>query len=88
MSLQEQSCCLGLHITRSILCLSLLQADLLAIQFLLNATESSLHQLTALLDCRGLYKVPGVGGAGEDNRGPHFPVESRTVVTWARQQHL
>ncbi|XP_054986900.1 LOW QUALITY PROTEIN: protein tweety homolog 2 [Sorex araneus] len=30
--------------------------DLLAIQFLLNSTESSLHQLTALLDCRGLYK--------------------------------
>ncbi|XP_049625486.1 protein tweety homolog 2 isoform X2 [Suncus etruscus] len=30
--------------------------DLLDIQLLLNSTESSLHQLTALLDCRGLHK--------------------------------
>ncbi|KAM7068704.1 protein tweety homolog 2 [Molossus nigricans] len=30
--------------------------DLLSIQLLLNSSESSLHQLTALLDCRGLHK--------------------------------
>ncbi|XP_037347680.1 protein tweety homolog 2 [Talpa occidentalis] len=30
--------------------------DLLAMQLLLNSSESSLHQLTALLDCRGLHK--------------------------------
>lgn len=41
-------------------CLSVcLQEDLLSIQLLLNLSESSLHQLTALLDCRGLHKVPG-----------------------------
>ncbi|XP_004709377.1 protein tweety homolog 2, partial [Echinops telfairi] len=32
------------------------QKDLLEIQLLLNSSEASLHQLTALLDCRGLYK--------------------------------
>nr|XP_019596009.1 PREDICTED: protein tweety homolog 2 isoform X2 [Rhinolophus sinicus] len=32
------------------------EKDLLRIQLLLNSTESSLHQLTALLDCRGLHK--------------------------------
>ncbi|KAF5901824.1 protein tweety 2 isoform X1, partial [Clarias magur] len=32
------------------------ERDLLGIQGLLNATESSLHQLTALLDCRSLHK--------------------------------
>uniref|UniRef100_A0A4W5L1M6 Protein tweety homolog n=1 Tax=Hucho hucho TaxID=62062 RepID=A0A4W5L1M6_9TELE len=36
-----------------ILCL---QRDLLGIQRLLNSTEFNLHQLTALLDCRGLHK--------------------------------
>ncbi|XP_041073146.1 protein tweety homolog 2-like isoform X1 [Carcharodon carcharias] len=30
--------------------------DLLGIQLLLNRSESSLHQLTAMLDCRGLHK--------------------------------
>lgn len=33
------------------------QRDLLGIQRLLNSTEFSVHQLTALLDCRGLHKV-------------------------------
>lgn len=37
----------------------LLQNDLLGVQLLLNSSESSLHQLTALLDCRGLHKVLG-----------------------------
>ncbi|XP_068118662.1 protein tweety homolog 2 isoform X3 [Hyperolius riggenbachi] len=32
------------------------QKDLLGIQLLLNSSESNLHQLTALLDCRGLHK--------------------------------
>uniref|UniRef100_A0A2K5DEB8 Protein tweety homolog n=1 Tax=Aotus nancymaae TaxID=37293 RepID=A0A2K5DEB8_AOTNA len=32
------------------------EKDLLAIQLLLNSSESSLHQLTAMLDCRGLHK--------------------------------
>ncbi|XP_059204968.1 protein tweety homolog 2-like isoform X2 [Centropristis striata] len=32
------------------------ERDLLGIQRLLNSTESSLHRLTALLDCRGLHK--------------------------------
>uniref|UniRef100_A0A9L0S4T9 Protein tweety homolog n=1 Tax=Equus caballus TaxID=9796 RepID=A0A9L0S4T9_HORSE len=32
------------------------QKDLLGIQLLLNSSESSLHQLTAMLDCRGLHK--------------------------------
>lgn len=35
----------------------LFQRDLLNIQHLLNNSEASLHQLTALLDCRGLNKV-------------------------------
>lgn len=34
-----------------------LQRDLLGVQHLLNSSEASLHQLTALLDCRGLNKV-------------------------------
>lgn len=33
------------------------QRDLLGVQHLLNSSEASLHQLTALLDCRGLNKV-------------------------------
>lgn len=33
------------------------QKDLLGVQHLLNSSETSLHQLTALLDCRGLHKV-------------------------------
>ncbi|MED6269037.1 Protein tweety 2-like [Characodon lateralis] len=33
------------------------ERDLLGIQHLLNSSEASLHQLTALLDCRGLNKV-------------------------------
>lgn len=41
------------------LSLSLLQKDLLGIQLLLNNSETSLHQLTAMLDCRGLHKVLG-----------------------------
>ncbi|XP_069511222.1 protein tweety homolog 2 [Ambystoma mexicanum] len=32
------------------------QKDLLGIQQILNSSESSLHQLTAMLDCRGLHK--------------------------------
>uniref|UniRef100_A0A673WQR9 Protein tweety homolog n=1 Tax=Salmo trutta TaxID=8032 RepID=A0A673WQR9_SALTR len=32
------------------------ERDLMGIQHLLNSTEASLHQLTALLDCRGLNK--------------------------------
>ncbi|NP_001080592.1 protein tweety homolog 2 [Xenopus laevis] len=32
------------------------QKDLLGIQLLLNTSESNLHQITALLDCRGLHK--------------------------------
>ncbi|XP_003464953.1 protein tweety homolog 2 isoform X3 [Cavia porcellus] len=32
------------------------EKDLLEIQFLLNSSETSLHQLTAMLDCRGLHK--------------------------------
>ncbi|KAM9210804.1 protein tweety homolog 2 isoform 1-T1 [Dugong dugon] len=32
------------------------EKDLLGIQLLLNSSEASLHQLTALLDCRGLHK--------------------------------
>lgn len=39
--------------------LLLLQKDLLGIQILLNSSETSLHQLTAMLDCRGLHKVLG-----------------------------
>lgn len=35
------------------------QKDLLGVQKLLNSSETSLHQLTALLDCRGLHKVRG-----------------------------
>uniref|UniRef100_A0A803VMT5 Protein tweety homolog n=1 Tax=Ficedula albicollis TaxID=59894 RepID=A0A803VMT5_FICAL len=33
------------------------EKDLLGVQQLLNSSETSLHQLTALLDCRGLHKV-------------------------------
>ncbi|KAG8129230.1 hypothetical protein E2320_015938 [Naja naja] len=36
--------------------LPLLQKDLLDIQKLLNYSEMNLHQLTAMLDCRGLHK--------------------------------
>ncbi|XP_052612511.1 LOW QUALITY PROTEIN: protein tweety homolog 2 [Peromyscus californicus insignis] len=32
------------------------EKDLLGIQILLNSSETSLHQLTAMLDCRGLHK--------------------------------
>uniref|UniRef100_A0A8D2B4T4 Protein tweety homolog n=1 Tax=Sciurus vulgaris TaxID=55149 RepID=A0A8D2B4T4_SCIVU len=32
------------------------EKDLLGIQLLLNTSETSLHQLTAMLDCRGLHK--------------------------------
>uniref|UniRef100_A0A8D2MZR6 Protein tweety homolog n=1 Tax=Zonotrichia albicollis TaxID=44394 RepID=A0A8D2MZR6_ZONAL len=32
------------------------EKDLLRVQQLLNSSETSLHQLTALLDCRGLHK--------------------------------
>ncbi|XP_007524626.1 protein tweety homolog 2 [Erinaceus europaeus] len=40
------------------------EKDLLEIQLLLNSSESSLHQLTAMLDCRGLHKdyVDGLSG--------------------------
>ncbi|NXP65026.1 TTYH2 protein, partial [Chloropsis cyanopogon] len=33
------------------------EKDLLGVQQLLNSSETGLHQLTALLDCRGLHKV-------------------------------
>lgn len=51
-----------------------MQRDLLGVQHLLNSSEASLHQLTALLDCRGLNKVcffsvwcqsSRIGSAGE-----------------------
>lgn len=42
----------------------LLQKDLLGVQQLLNSSETSLHQLTAMLDCRGLHKVRGGPGKG------------------------
>ncbi|XP_062937238.1 protein tweety homolog 2 isoform X2 [Cynocephalus volans] len=32
------------------------EKDLIRIQLLLNSSESNLHQLTAMLDCRGLHK--------------------------------
>ena len=48
--------------------LFLLQKDLLGIQLLLNSSESSLHQLTALLDCRGLHKVRGGPGGQAGGR--------------------
>ncbi|PKU32256.1 hypothetical protein llap_17438 [Limosa lapponica baueri] len=32
------------------------EKDLLGVQQLLNSSETSLHQLTAMLDCRGLHK--------------------------------
>lgn len=44
------------------------QRDLLGIQHLLNSSEASLHQLTALLDCRGLNKV----GSDEDKALTHL----------------
>ncbi|XP_023794755.1 protein tweety homolog 2 [Cyanistes caeruleus] len=40
------------------------EKDLLGVQQLLNSSESSLHQLTALLDCRGLHKVRGAADPG------------------------
>lgn len=51
------------HCTSS-LSSSCVQRDLLGIQQLLNSSEASLHQLTALLDCRGLNKVGSIGGQG------------------------
>lgn len=49
-----------------------LQKDLLGVQQLLNASETSLHQLTAMLDCRGLHKV-GMGGPGWVRAAPRAP---------------
>lgn len=75
---QARPCCslsASLHVC-------LLQKDLLGIQLLLNSSESGLHQLTAMLDCRGLHKVPGrarvAGGTGYPGR-PHvlFPETSQ-----------
>ncbi|NWW24394.1 TTYH2 protein, partial [Falcunculus frontatus] len=43
--------------------------DLLGVQQLLNSSETSLHQLTALLDCRGLHKVRG-GPTGDQLWSP------------------
>lgn len=58
----------------------LLQKDLLRIQLLLNSSESSLHQLTAMLDCRGLHKVLGWpwGASGEQGHPswPRVPTEA------------
>lgn len=59
-SLHTDLCGLISHTTHSLpLSLCLLQKDLLGIQLLLNASETSLHQLMAMLDCRGLHKVLG-----------------------------
>lgn len=52
------------------------QRDLLGIQHLLNSSEASLHQLTALLDCRGLNKVGSTGSTGE-----HGPVHTHVDVS-------
>lgn len=38
------------------------QGSLEEIQGILNTTEISLHQLTALVDCRSLHMVSGWGG--------------------------
>nr|XP_023507877.1 protein tweety homolog 2 isoform X2 [Equus caballus] len=48
------------------------EKDLLGIQLLLNSSESSLHQLTAMLDCRGLHKLPP--------RSKHHPAPLVTAV--------
>uniref|UniRef100_A0A493TY15 Protein tweety homolog n=1 Tax=Anas platyrhynchos platyrhynchos TaxID=8840 RepID=A0A493TY15_ANAPP len=48
------------------------EKDLLGVQQLLNASETSLHQLTAMLDCRGLHKV-GMGGTGWARAAPRAP---------------
>lgn len=45
------------------------QKDLLGVQQLLNSSETGLHQLTALLDCRGLHKVRG-GSLGASSGVP------------------
>uniref|UniRef100_F1RV50 Protein tweety homolog n=1 Tax=Sus scrofa TaxID=9823 RepID=F1RV50_PIG len=53
------------------------EKDLLGIQLLLNSSESSLHQLTAMLDCRGLHKVLGLHLPREK------PAKARRVIVWA-----
>lgn len=45
------------HRNVSLIMVSSPQRDLVGIQHLLNSSEVGLHQLTALLDCRGLNKV-------------------------------
>ncbi|XP_051653692.1 protein tweety homolog 2 isoform X2 [Manacus candei] len=50
------------------------EKDLLGVQQLLNSSETSLHQLTALLDCRGLHKGPGLRRHGRG--GPVQPAGS------------
>lgn len=62
-------------------CLSFPQRDLLGIQRLLNSTEFNVHQLSALLDCRGLHKV---GPPSE--RGAFFFLKKRAVfAAWGNK---
>ncbi|KAI6075766.1 Protein tweety-like protein 2 [Aix galericulata] len=57
------------------------QKDLLGVQQLLNASETSLHQLTAMLDCRGLHKVSrGPGRARAAPRAPPNPPSNPCVL--------
>lgn len=58
-----------------------LQKDLLGVQQLLNTSETSLHQLTAMLDCRGLHKVSrGPGRARAAPRAPPNPPPNPCVL--------
>lgn len=38
-------------------CVCVFQSDLLGLKLMLNNSEAQLHQITALLDCRGINKV-------------------------------
>ncbi|KFM10374.1 Protein tweety 2, partial [Aptenodytes forsteri] len=52
------------------------EKDLLGVQQLLNSSETSLHQLTAMLDCRGLHKVRGGPRQGS-------AASAATAAAWA-----
>lgn len=69
----------------TLVCLSLLQKDLLGIQLLLNSSESGLHQLTALLGLPGLHKVRG-GPGGQLEGGEGTPAGH--IVPGRSQQRL
>ncbi|XP_009281790.1 PREDICTED: protein tweety homolog 2 [Aptenodytes forsteri] len=62
------------------------EKDLLGVQQLLNSSETSLHQLTAMLDCRGLHKVRGGPRQGDrdyddmDEEDPFNP-QARRIAT-------